>query len=304
MNILFHNYSNELTTEPAYLSNALSQCGIKAGLWNDPNLSAFDVLDSVQPDVLVTSRLTMTKDIMTYLSQSNIELILNITGIASHQLKMMIDTLTEAKIRVPFVFTNSFKSAALPDGGIKCYNIWPAADLFNMQAPREARLQECIIAQKFDENVENYIGKTDQYHLLYLSAGNLIPPFDLAGNVLTLRNLYKVYKTITVIGDLDFCSSQLFFDANLQAHNISYLVNEDQAEDFSDVIQAYLEPDKANLQDDINDSGIQRFIKDQIKARHTPFHRARTLMKYLKDQESMAKVELVKNRLPEILKDI
>lgn len=299
MKILFHNYSNSLSTEPAYLSQALNQCGVQAGFWGDPNLSAFDALDSAQPDVLISSRLTLTKDIMTYLAQTNVELVLNITGVMPNQLKMMLDSLKSSQIKVPFVFSNSFDYVKLDTGDVKCHRIYPAADIFNLQPPREPILDECIISPKFDENVENYVANLGPHHLLYLAEGKLIPPFDLVGGILNIRHLYQLYKKITVFGGADFCSSQLFFDANLRAHNTAFNVPQNEVENWNSVLKTCFVEDAG-----WDSENIQPVIKAQIKARHTPFHRAWTLMKHLKYKDGMQKVESVKNQLSGALKDI
>jgi len=302
MRLLFHNYSNNVSTEPMYLNEAIRQCGIDTHMWSDPQVSAFDMLDKVKPDVIISSYKLITKDIMTYLTQSSIELVLNITGITNNQLKAVESSLKDCHIRCPFFFDNRFEykdSWKVDAVDTKVHTIWPAADIFNIHPPKKPTLPECIISEKFDKTIENYIADRGPYHLLYLSDNDLIPPFDIRGNVASIAQLYKYYEQITFFGNTDFCSSQLFFDANLQSCRAKFFVPDEEIERWTNVLETCF-----NSSPITDDMSIQSMIKSQIKAKHTPFHRAWTLMKHLKNQEALRSIETVKSQLPTALKDV
>jgi hypothetical protein len=277
----------------------MRQSGVESHLWGDPKISAFDMLDRAKPDVLISSHLLVTKDIMTYLSGSNIELVLNVTGISENQLAAMEDAFKQNGIRCPFVFSNNFGYKKLSSKNIKCHRIWPAADIFNVHQKRPGVIDECVVSQKFDESVENYLAKLGSYHLLYLGDNDLIPPFDFRSNVATVAQLYQFYKKVSFFGDADFCSSQVFFDANLQSHGASFYTPESERANWGSVLKDCFVEVPINSQEE-----VQAAVKQQIKTRHTPFHRAWTLMKHLKNQEAMKSIENIKNQIGPALKDI
>ena len=55
---------------------------------------------------------------------------------------------------------------------------------------------------------------------------------------------------------------------------------------------------------DQNEDDLLGQIRNQIKDRHTPFHRAWRLMKFLGDKDAMSKIDNVKNQLPTLIKDM
>ena len=298
MKILFHNYSNEVTTEPAYLAAALQRCGVDAQLWSDPRISTFDAFDSVQPDVFVTSYLTMTPDVLKYLEQTNrkIDLVLNVTGVSDKQMEDIESVIKGKNLNVPFVFTNNFSYKKLPNTTIKCERIFPAFDLFAIRRENAQPLcQEAVLSKSSSDLLDNVQSKKEVYHSVQITNAEKEESFDLRCNALSMHELFKYYQKWTLVGNADFCSSQLFFDLNMNAHNINVSVEDD--ENFNKFLHEVF-----NDAGEIEDMGTQ--IKEQLKARHTPFHRAGTLCKHLKHQDGLDQVERVKGQLGEFLKEL
>lgn len=294
MKILFHNYTNSLSTEPMYLNTALLNCGINSELWANNDISAFDVFDRVKPDVFVTHFTTLTLDIMTYLQQNKgIDTLINVTGASNAQLKNIKDTIDQFGIKLPFAFTNSVNGVT--ENSLKVHNIYPAADIFNSRLPQTNHMiKEAIISNKFDEKIEDFVGEKDVFHLLYIGDTEKESSFDIKVNILSLSRLYDVYEKMVIFGGNDLCCSQLFFDASLHAKNIE--VKSTDQEGFYKFLEKV-------FKDSNNSEDIGSEIKSQIKNRHTPFHRAWTLMKHLQNKDAMANIEKVKEKLPELLKD-
>jgi hypothetical protein len=298
MRILFHNYSNEITTEPLYLFQALQKSGIDSHVWNNPNESAFDTFDKVQPDVFVSSFRTVTPDILKYLKQNpKIDLVLNVTGCSAAQMNGVEEALKFNNIKSPFVFVNSFEYKPLQKTSLKCERIYPAFDLFRI-APKqnEPICKEAILSVSYDNHLEEQLASKEVYHLIQVTDGEKGEEFDLRSNVSSVQGLSQYYKSFSLVGDTDFCSSQLFFDLNFNANNIS--VNVEDKENFDKFLSSIFKDDGSSVRE------ISSQIKQQLKARHTPFHRASTFMKHLKDKDGAIQVDTVKNQLPELLKDL
>jgi hypothetical protein len=298
MKILFHNYSNEVTTEPAYLTAALQRCGVDALLWSDPKVSTFDAFDSVQPDVFVTSYLTVTPDVLKYLERTSrkIDLVLNVTGVSDKQMEDIESVIKGKNLNVPFVFTNNFSHKKLPKTSIKCERIYPAFDLFAIRREQTQPLcKEALLCKSPSDLLNSVQKKKEVYHSVQITNAEKEESFDLRCNALSMHELFKYYQKWTLIGDTDFCSSQLFFDLNMNVNNVSVSVEDE--ENFNKFLREIF-----NDAGDIEDMGKQ--IKGQLKDRHTPFHRAGTLCKHLKHEDGLSQVEQVKGQLSEFLKEL
>lgn len=297
MRILFHNYSNEVTTESLYLFQALKQSGLDAHIWADKRVSAFDVFDSVKPDVFVSHYRNVTPDVMKYLDQApNIKLVLNVTDISETQMKDVESYLTAKGIEVPFVFTNHFNYKPRPVTKLKCERLYPAFDLFRIRQHTVPPLcKEAILSTQYDDFLKQELEKREVYHLVQVTEGDKDENFDLRVNASSIQELSQYYHNFTLCGNTDFVSSQLFFDLNFNAHNITVNVSD---EDNFNRFLGDIFMDSGSVED------MGRQIKNQLKSRHTPFHRAATFLKYLKARDEMSQVERVKTQLGPMLENL
>lgn len=315
MKILFHDYSNELSTEPMYLFEALSQCGINPMIWRDPRQSAFDVFDMAKPDVFITHAQTITADIVKYLSASpKIDLVINVTGMSETQLKSVEDFITEKKISVPLLISNHLTYKPKPKTSLNLHRLLPACDIF-YRLPKPPELsggpmcKEAIISNEYCAELEKFLidertrsesmETFRQYHLVQMTSGDKSEHFDIKTNLRSVHTLFHMYETICIAGSSDFCLSQLFFDTVLNAQEMSVIAHD--KDNFYSGLQELFTESEINTDDR---AAIKEEMKKQVKQRHTPFHRAATLLKLLKDKESMMKVEKFKELLPNALKDI
>jgi hypothetical protein len=293
MKILFHDYSSELTTEPRYLMFALKHSGIDSYLWNDLRESAFDVFDKIQPEVFVTHYAAITPDIMKYLEQTpEIKLVMNVTGMSEAQLSDFDKFIESKGITVPFVFTNSCLSPE-PKCKVRYGRIYPAFDMFSViRNDNEPLCPRAVFAKESGENVDREVKDGGVYHLVQFTNGEIDPEFDIRSNAASAQDLYNRYQAFTLVGDVEFCSSQLFFDLTMNAKSIT--IKSENAGDFNKFLTTVFKDNGS-----MKDIGTQ--LKDQLKARHTPFHRAGTLIKHLEDKEAMVKVEQMKGHFPDII---
>jgi hypothetical protein len=296
MKILYHNYANQLSTEPVYMHNAFARCGIESVLWGGRQSSAYDVFDNHKPDVFVTHFQTFTYDIMSYLKNNNgrCDVVMNVTGATQAQITSIEQTFKESNIKSPFIFTNEFDSKV--QSKLNLVKIYPAADIFLMDCGpfKDVGVPEAIISNNFDQKVENYIANKSVFHLLYVTGGDLDSHFDIRVTAQSLCQLYKIYPKVVLIGDNDLCCSQIFLDMNMAAKKVE--AKSSNPEGFEKMLKEMFV--------DSQSDDIQSEIRSQIKAKHTPFDRAWRFMKYLKNDDGMNKVMKVKNELPEILRDV
>lgn len=301
MKLLFKDYSNEISTESMYLNQALVQCGIDSKLWNDPRVSVFDALDSVAPDVLVTSTEMLNMDIIKYIKKhKNISLVLNISALSERHYSYISDLSLD--INIPFVFSN-YGGVHKPKPKLKkgeYHHVLPAYDIFNSQTQqlKFGKMKEAIVARYLSENLQQMIShenknKKEVYHLVQLTKGDMSEHFDIRADAMSAVNLYGLYDLVTIVGDVDFCTSQVFFDASVYSDRVA--IKSDDRDRFNMFVSDVFVD--MEVDEDTSPLELMQHVKKQIKSRHTPYHRAATLMKLLKDKESLAKVETVKSKV-------
>lgn len=287
MKILFQNYANDLSTEAMYLSRALGMAGVETELWSDANISAYDILDSYKPDVVLTDFRYLTNDVVKYLSQGGSpELVLNVTGASEDDCKKIEELSDPIKIRM--VFTNAvhkkekFKK-------LKLEGIYPAADIFMQRRPIQPALPLGILNDGDPECVAKAVGEHKTYHLLSLQDGDYS---DHRVNVSSLHEVYCLYERFVITGKSDLVNSQAFFDSCLACHKVDILPEKKSETQF---YTGFLKSVFSEPKEDVEDLGEQ--LKKQIVAKHTPFNRAERLMRLLKNDQAVRSLQNLRNNV-------
>lgn len=291
MKTLFQNYSSGLSTEPMYLNQSLAQCGLESHLWSDGNISAFDMFDSINPDIFISHYKFLTNDIIKYLSQNKkIEMILNVTGANNQELESIEQLYDQHHIKTPFIFTNLYDFAHnLKPKKIKLVNILPAADIYLPALPApDFEITLAIVSSNNNSIIENTVKNKKVYHLLSLGKEN--EDFDLPVDLKSMAGLYNRYKEIMLIDDINIVTSQIFFEASLKAKKLSVKVTQDQ-QPILDKILATL----FHAENDTKDVG--EIVRNQIKRKHTCINRTSRFMRFLKNEEVAKKLQHISEQL-------
>jgi len=287
MKILFQNYANDLSTEAMYLSKALKMAGVEAELWSDANMSAYDVLDSYRPDMVLTSFRVLTNDIVKYLSQGGSpELVLNVTGASEDDCKK-IDDLSES-IKIRMIYTNAFTKKE-KFNKLKLEGIYPAADIFMQRRPIQPTLPLGILNDGNPECVAKAVGENKTYHLLSLQDGDYS---DHRVSVSSLHEVYCLYERFVITGMPDLVNSQVFFDSCLACHKVDILPEKKSEARFH---TGFLKRIFSEPKEGFDNVGEQ--LKKQIVAKHTPFNRAERLMRLLKNDQAVRNLQNLRNNV-------
>lgn len=281
MKILIQNYTSVLSTEPMYLNECFIKSGaINSNIWDTNSASAFDALDSFNPDVLLCHYLTpVLNDIFKYLSENKkIELVLNITGAQQGHVEILENLIQKNAINSPFFVSNLHEKIYTIKSKKKVLNLLPGVDLFlpkqnipnfNLKAAILSNNKD--LAQQASQGISTYhkigVGVQDEY-------------FDFTVNASNMKSLYDKYEKIVLASDLSVSFSQLFFDAVYNSKKVVLKTNDEKisGEILGDLFDANEE-----------DEDIATAIKNQIKTKHTCFNRAERLARALK-LENAAKI--------------
>lgn len=135
MRTLIQNYANGESTEALYLAESLSTIGLEAQVWSD-GMSAFDKMDTYNPDLVISHYMFLSADVFKYLSSNNrIKLIVNVTGALEEELDNLESYVKERNINCPFFFSNEPKESIKHKGNIKIHSVLNGADIFAINQP-------------------------------------------------------------------------------------------------------------------------------------------------------------------------
>lgn len=284
MRILIQNYSSEYTTEPLYFMECFKRVGIDAHLWADSNVSAFDMFDTVRPDVFVGHFAYLTEDVVKYLSQNkNIKTIINITGTNSQQLKGITDTFTAMGLENPVLFTNNF---AHPHGE-SVHKILPSLDVFLQAVQPQFKIPLAVIANDKNEVVDEFVKDKEVYHLI--SYGNKEAWSDYQTDIRNFWGMSACYDEVTLIDDGMISTSQFFFQATMLCNKFSVTSQSaEQRDAFQEILSMLFSAEET-------EDSVETVIKKQIVKNHTCFNRASQLAEILgMKEESQKLLEIVK----------
>lgn len=293
MKILIQNYTSLLSTEPMYIAKSLELAEQEVFLWNDPNMSAFDVFDSFKPDVFLTHYHFLNQDAVKYLSQNKkIQCVLNISGITNEDLEKVTDVIEKEGINCPFVFTNAHQLLPKPKSSkIKVESILPGVDIFlpEQQFP-DYDLDLGVIGLEMNKEIEDYVAETETYHLLKLTTSpEQDKNFDMPINIITMRSLYSKYKEIMIATGMNVIFSQVFYDAITHSKKVTFKIDKEE--------QPLLDQFLASTFMEEETEDLSSALKRQIKTRHTCVSRAARFCKFLKDSDTKLKLEKIKSNL-------
>lgn len=285
MKLLIQNYSNSCSSQPMYFNECLSRVGIDTSIWNlNDGVSVYDKLDSVKPDVIMSSFQSIPPDMIQYLKSSpSIKLIVDITDIDQSMLDNLLMILEAENISCPFLISQEYEFLRKAKTDKKeIVSILPCYDVFTPQNPvPEFNVSAAVISNRNSKKFEETCSLHEVYHKIVL-ADNQDLNFDLQANVINMNSLYNKYDEIVVVGDVNFACSQIFFDGFVKSKKITVKVPEEQQELFNKVLSTlfYEEDEEPSLEK----------IEFQIKKNHSCFNRVSLLAKKLGEESASSKL--------------
>lgn len=284
MKMLIQNYSSHYTTEPFYLVECFKRVGIDAHLWADSNVSAFDIFDTVAPDIFIGHFAYLTEDVVKYLSQNkNIKPVINVTGTNQQQLKGITDTFISMDLENVILFTNNF----VHPHGESVQKILPAFDVFVQASQPQFNIPLAVVTNGEDETVKDFVKDKEVYHLV--SYGENKEWADFSTDIRNFWGVSTSYDEVTLIDDGMVSTSQFFFQATMLCRKFNVVSQtEEQREAFQEILSSLFISEETS-------EDVETVIKKQIIKNHTCFNRASQLAEILgMKEESQKLLEIVK----------
>ena len=283
MKALIQNYINGESTEAGYITECLNRAGIEAQLWAD-GMSAYDKMDLFSPDVVFAHYMFLTGDIIRYLSNSQIQIVINVTGIQQHELDTILKEIKEQNVNCPFMFSNLPREAIkVKANDIKIHSIMSAADVFLTSTDYFDNFDiDLGIVSDYDATSKFSEDTADIRSWHFLSTSPDLQSSDILAPIQQMPSLYPRYKKIIVTVDGPRIP-QHFFDAIIHGNEVSF-------------------KSKYNMQDEVSQKVIAKLLgedsskwKSSVEKKHTCINRVDKLLSLLGVKDVAKNIGKAKN---------
>ncbi len=274
MKILLDNYNDFYSTEASSIHQCLVRADVEAHLWDNKNISAFDVFDQIRPDVFFTSYMMLNEDVLKRLSGAKISVVIKVEGITENGASDLESLLTESNIDCPFVFY-SFKK---PSGfnKLKTVQIMPSADVFIPSIEGGRKIPYAVIS---DENFKTP-EYTEVYHKIGMST-EVVNDADITMNIIDINRCAAMYDDVELCGsNQNLVCGQLFFDMTLKVSGKCII---DITEENKELVAPFMKDIFPDLPEKPEEA--KRYVLSTILNKHTCINRAERLMQNLNFEE-------------------
>lgn len=278
MKFLIQDYSTLFHTEPKYFNHILNSIeGCSSVLWSVDNpMSVYDIMDTVKPNIVITHASLVPKDLIIYLSEhSNIELILNISGVTSESLSNIEKVFTTYNVNCSLCFVN-YGEHYHASSKFNIVSIYHGVDLF---LPVHTNVSYNV-DKLYLTNSATKIVDDCSYHVISNNA-NIKDHVDIIMSVYDLGGIYNNYDHICLESFPNkSIVPQLFFDAVHYGKYLQFNFTKDHLQEICRILKI------DNLKD-INK------VKQAVKDKHTCFNRTKSLLSQLRCTDLVNKLSII-----------
>lgn len=278
MKILIQENKDNINTKFHYIGRIVAAAeNVNAQAWMEKDLHrVYDVLDTVQPDMLILGYENLNPDIVEYLSQSDISLVLDVTNIKAQNLKELESIVEENNINCKLLITEKKEH----ESKINTFELSACADVVTPYSdPVDYKVEALLISETEDFD-KSLLSKFNSYHTCYAPSSLVVPinapdltpvyDFDFLLNSNQLIGLYNKYDHVIINGSLEYCTSQIFFDATLRAKKVTLKYPEKDKERFIDFLKSTFV--------EFSEEPSSEQVKQQIQFNHTCINRVMQML--------------------------
>ena len=271
MKILIQDYTNLLSTESRFLYTELQGYNQIQTQFFSPQQqrSAYDIMDSFQPDFIIADALGIHKDLIHYGMNNDIKnkLILRVNDDLESEQINFIESNEFVRHNVCFFIGNKSNK-----NKIKYVNLRPCADDHIPIINLKQKIPLCIISNA--KPSENLTKDRDCFHVISFEENSNA---DLVGPNINMAGLYSNYECI--IFDKIKKFQQPFFDAISRCDNVYF--NSEDNELSKKSIEIFGQDLKFGS--DVNFEKVKKLIQEK----HTPRNRVKQLLSNMPIDQSI-----------------
>lgn len=249
MKFLISNYSNPWNTESYYFNAGLNIIdGVKSEIF-DTQQSVYDNFDRVKPDVFITHISQISKDVVYYLKDNKIQLLVNVNGVPKDGIDGISSSLLSQNITPSFFGCEDLKLE-----NAKYLKILPAADTFLNRSGQEYSIEKLIfVSQKYE-----IVDLEGTYHYATINQ-SISKDVDLFLPISALNSIFPSYDEIIFKGGF-YIGSQISFNAIYSGTKVIF-----DTKDSNDL-------------DKIDSIFKGQKLLSSVKNKHTCLHRLKSLL--------------------------
>ena len=210
MNILIDNYSNYSSTQSLYLHHHISQMPEHNCTFRNTNMSIYDTMDSMNPDIYITSAQLLSKDFILYMKENtdkDIKLLLNIQTVPNKEVVEVEKILIDNNLKDVMFFSNYGNEAPITRK-IKVLKLLDAAD------------QNYIVNKDLNYTIDKMIIVSSPHQIrkyegtFHVATNNqeVKQDVDFCLPINLIGGLYNRYEEV-IFTDMQNNIPQMFFDA-------------------------------------------------------------------------------------------
>lgn len=284
MKFIVCNYSSRTQTESYYLNMTFNMLGgCKSILWNPKEISAYDLFDTISPDIFIAHISNVTTDAVAYLKENrNIQVIINVTGGNEAAISSLEKIFLDSNLNCPFFFING-DFTENKNAKIKRLGIGFGSDVFLSEGNLKYNIENGIFIN--DASEIKSVG--DTYHTISAKE-DLDNKVDIVLPVTQLSNIYRNYRNFIFRSSFEFIP-QVLLDAIYYGNKVFCDIdNEEQRKSVSEKIKRIFRTDM-----DITDSsGVDaKELKRCVMKRHTCLHKAKSLLSQFPCKEQLSGID-------------
>jgi len=265
MKAIVQNYVTAFSTESMYITETINRIsGCSAAYWKN-NISAYDIFDTVKPDVFFTHASFLKKETVEYISSNtNIECVFNVTGLNQDIINNINSLVKDQNINCPLLYTNEINKTL--KSKINLQYIPLGFDPYNpiiSQIPEYKIDLGCYSINKEVKVPSNF----STYHTIGSSQSS-----DIKGTILEIPTLCTKYRNFVIYDDSNIVS-QAFYTSLYHGVPTYYHTSNEK------IKQAIKNITKSENTFDINNKEDYQWkdIQEHIKSKHTGINRVKAI---------------------------
>lgn len=276
MNILIDNYSNYSSTQSLYLHHHISQMPEHDCQFRNTNMSIYDTMDSINPDVYITSAQLLSKDFILYMKENtdkDIKLLLNIQTVPNNEVIEVEKALIDNGMK-NVLFFSSYCDEPPITRKIKVLKLLDAADEnYIVNKDLNYKIDKLIVVSS-PHQIRKYEGT---FHVT-TSNQEIRQDVDFCLPINLIGGLYSRYEEV-IFTDMSNNIPQMFFDAVFAGNKTYYdLPGHDWPQQVKEMFNTIfgvgdtLDYKSTNILQDFSE------IQKEVKTKHTSSIRTQELL--------------------------
>ena len=279
MKFVIDNYSDINCSQALYLQSHINSMDEHECILNNSQAPFFDVMDSFNPDVYISSWKTINMDIINYIkgTKNAPSLMINIESAKSGSLRKMFEILKDNNIKYKMFHQNEspFWDHATKKESIRVLNAVDINIDISSKIKWKNKINYLLICRDKEEikNLDLSFLHNKTFHIYSSDGGG-----DIHTSIISVaKTMLHNYENIIITG-INENLDQIFFEAMYRGDRVYFLETKDKVKAVEEKIHKIFKTDECfNFLDKDRTTDFS-VIKKSIELKHTSLNRSKTIL--------------------------